>query len=214
MEPLKAIVIMDYQNVHLTARDLFTPPGTRAGSCLVHPLLYAEEVLRVRQERLRVKAMYAPGSPPVPPTELLRVEVHRGAPTNRHQPELYAASQAQRSEWTRDRRVQVEYRTLTYRQDHGTWKAQEKGIDVRVALSYVQAVATAAADVVILASHDTDLEPSLEMALRWNEGGVSAETVGWERGRVLRGHGPGIRHTTLSGADFVRTRDRRQYFAN
>ncbi len=31
-------VLIDYQNIHLTARDVFAPPGTTARATLIHPL--------------------------------------------------------------------------------------------------------------------------------------------------------------------------------
>lgn len=203
-----ALLIIDYQNIHLTARDCFTPRGTLARDCLVHPLLFAEKVLQRRQERLMF-ASVAAGKPAPEPLTLAGVEVFRGAASNRENPALYAANQAQRAEWTRDRRVQVEYRTLRYFTERGVRIAQEKGVDVRVALAFTRAVATSAADVVILATHDTDLEPALDAALE--SGGATPETAGWEGCRVLRARGIRLPHTALTGADFVLSRDRRIY---
>ena len=48
---------------------------------------------------------------------------------------MYRRTQAQKSEWTRDRRVEVNYRTLRYHWERGERIAQEKGIDVLVALA-------------------------------------------------------------------------------
>ncbi|MBI5159816.1 MAG: NYN domain-containing protein [Micrococcales bacterium] len=95
------------------------------------------------------------------------MHVFRGAASNHENALLYASNQAQRSEWTRDRRVSVEYRTLKYFTQRGVRIAQEKGIDVRVALDFTRMAATSAAEVVILCTHDTDLEPALDAAFEW-----------------------------------------------
>ena len=203
-----AIVIMDYQNIHLTARDTFAPHGLPAHECLIHPLRFAQQVLVTRERRLAVKAMTNPAAGPAERLELLRVEAYRGQPSNHEQPNLYRYSLAQKAEWTRDPRVVVEYRTLRYFWEEGVRVAQEKGIDVRVALAVVRAVTMREADVVILASHDTDLEPALDAAVEW--GGSRVETTGWTGSRVLRPR-VGVRHTSLGPQEFLMTRDRRDY---
>ncbi len=192
-----AIVVVDYQNIHLTGRDVFAPAGVPTHECLVHPALFAEQILHARYVRTGVKA------------ELKEVMVFRGAPSNRENPKMYAYSQAQKSEWTKDRRVSVEYRTLRYFWEDGVQVAQEKGIDVRVALALARASMMKSADIVILASHDTDLEPALDAAQEWGQDTI-IETAGWQKARILRPT-PRVPHTTLDGAAFVKSRDRKDY---
>jgi len=111
---------------------------------------------------------------------------------------------AQRSEWTRDPLVSVVYRTLNYQNG----QPQEKGIDVLVALRVVRAAEVGDFDAVMLASHDTDLEPALaDAAERKN---CHVETVGWQGCKVLRA-GVQLWHTTLGPTEFVRSRDRKDY---
>ncbi|MEO7193782.1 MAG: hypothetical protein ABIZ05_03015 [Pseudonocardiaceae bacterium] len=64
-------------------------------------------------------------------------------------------------------------------------------------------------DVVILASHDTDLEPALEIAI--GDGQAKIETAGWSGARVLRPSGVGLWHTALDAAGMDKTRDRFSY---
>jgi hypothetical protein len=99
-------LLIDYQNIHLTARDVFAPPGTTAKATLVHPLEFAKRFMEVRQRTQRDASQQA--------AEMARVLVYRGAPSNRHEPRGYAASQSQRAWWTRDPIVEVNYRTLRY----------------------------------------------------------------------------------------------------
>lgn len=197
----RACVVIDYQNIHLMAHQIWAPKGLPVHECLIHPLKFAEQVLAVRavrqQDVVQQRAVLA------------GVKVFRGSPSNRHQSFLYGISQRQRSEWTRDRRVDVVYRTLRYPQGWPSAPAREKGVDVLVALTLVRVAQDPEIDVVILASHDTDLEPALEMGVA--DGAAKIETAGWQGANVLRPSGGRLWHTTLSAADMVKTRDRVNY---
>ena len=46
---LRAVVVMDYQNVHLTAHDVFDPDGERHDA-LIHPVRFARTAIRRRNE--------------------------------------------------------------------------------------------------------------------------------------------------------------------
>ena len=194
----KVAVIMDYQNIHLTAHGLFVPYGRPVWESLIHPLLFAEQLLAARA--------LAQGDERQKSAVLADVFVYRGAPSNAHQPTLYRITQAHKSEWTRDPRVHVAYRALKYTQDRAP---QEKGVDVLVAINLVRLAQAGEHDVVILAAHDTDLEPALEMAAK--SGNAKVETAGWRGSRRLRFPGQSVWHTALDGAAMVRSRDRKDY---
>jgi uncharacterized LabA/DUF88 family protein len=203
---LTVCVLLDYQNVHLTAHDLFAPVGTPVRDSLVHPLAFAEKVLEVRSVRQQIPAQKL--------TRLEAVRVFRGSPSNHREPGLYRAAQRQRAMWSRDPRVDVTYRTLRY---PGSWgdprcreRPREKGIDVLVALELVDLARVGSYDTLILASHDTDMEPAIERALKEHRARI--ETTGWQGARRLKPSRQNIWHTSLDGADFVKTRDRRDYW--
>lgn len=60
-----AAVIIDYQNIHLTAHDCFAPPGTPKHETLIHPLLFAEQVMERRRAALAPQWMArVPDLPP------------------------------------------------------------------------------------------------------------------------------------------------------
>ncbi|MGH3835960.1 MAG: NYN domain-containing protein [Pseudonocardiaceae bacterium] len=200
MDP-RVCVVIDYQNIHLTARDLFAPPGLPAHECLIHPLWFAEQVIALRATRQRDEIQQR--------AVLTAVRVFRGSPSNARDPYVYGISQRQRSEWTRDKRVDVVYRTLRYPPDWPNKPAREKGVDVLVALKVVRAALDPQFDVVILASHDTDLEPALEIAI--GDGQAKIETAGWHGARVLRPSGARLWHTALDAADMDKTRDQFNY---
>ena len=46
---LRAVVVMDYQSVHLTAHDVFDPDGERHDA-LIHPVRFARTAIRRRNE--------------------------------------------------------------------------------------------------------------------------------------------------------------------
>lgn len=207
MQRLSARVVIDYQNIHLTAHGLFAPDGVMKHETLVHPPYFANQWLLVRNHVLASRAV-ASGEEPVT-YELQSVGVYRGLPSNRENPNSYRRNLSQQSEWTRDPRVQVVHRTLRYNWVDG-WKVpQEKGIDVLVALDLVRSADRHDADVVVLASHDTDMEPALEAAMQNDD--VRVETVGWDRCRVLRVPSKRIWHTKLRAPHFVSSRDRKDY---
>lgn len=203
---LTVCLIVDYQNIHLTAHDLFAPRGTPVRGSLVDPLSFAEKVVEVRSARQQI--------PRQKTARLEAVNVFRGSPSNHREPGLYSAAQRQRAMWSRDPRVNVAYRTLRYPGNWGqSWctdRPREKGIDVLVALDLVDQAQTGAFDIVILASHDTDMEPAVERAFRYRHARI--ETAGWYGARRLRPHGHNVWHTALGPEDFVATRDRHDYW--
>jgi hypothetical protein len=215
MSDAQAVVVIDYQNMHLTARGQFTPQGTPTHHSLIHPLYLANQVLIARAAA--ISAANASGrtiTAQVGPiaAQLARVEAFRGLPSNSHDPKPYARSLAQKAEWTRDPRVEVSYRPLRYQWENGTQVPREKGIDVLVALKLVELAQSGTYDLVILAAHDTDLEPALEAAIRAaSSGQPGIETAGWQSCKRLRPQGLTLWHTFLGASHFQAARDRKHY---
>jgi uncharacterized LabA/DUF88 family protein len=204
-DELTLCVLIDYQNIHLTARDVFAPPGTRAEDTVVHPLAFAEKLVEIRAASQHVSTQRQ--------TRLEAVRVYRGAPSNHHEPTLYSVAQRQRAFWTRDPRVIMTYRTLRYPDNWGSAtcreRPREKGIDVLLALDLVDLAAAGTYDIVVMATNDTDLEPAIERALSKRRAKI--ETAGWQGARRLKPQGQNVWHTYLSGCDYVAVRDRRTY---
>lgn len=201
-----AVVIVDYQNIHLTGHGLWCPNGEPPHLCLVHPLHFANQLLQRRNLLRRLLAERA--GKQFEQAELEGVISFRGQPSNRHDSKNYARSLAQSSEWTRDPRSVVRYRPLKYYADG---RVAEKGVDVLVALELVQRAAVASKDpsrVVILAAHDTDQEPALEMAARLAPGQI--ETAGWHGAKRLSKSVTSW-HTALDEEQFERSRDLKPY---
>ena len=195
-EARKVALVVDYQNIHLVGHGLFYGDGKPKHETLIDPGRFADRVLERRT------TLWSEGPPP--DDVLHSVYVYRGQPSNKIDPVAYGRNQAQMSRWTRDKRVIVQLRPLTYRDN----VAHEKGIDVLVALKFVELAMSPVHDVVILCSHDSDLDPAVEHAIR--RGHRRVETAGWVGARVPRG-GKSLWHTGLDAVDFDACRDPRVY---
>jgi hypothetical protein len=202
-------VVIDYQNIHLTAHERFCAEGESPHECLIHPLYLANQILLARKANRTLKAH------PIEPVALTTVRAFRGLPSNKHQPSAYRRNQAQKSEWTKDGRVVVTYRPLRYSfESNGQWRAQEKGVDVQVSLEVLRLVQSGKYGLVILAAHDTDQEPTLEYALELDEvqeQHVAIETSGWHQCKRLRVASGSVWHTVLDRGCFERSIDRKPY---
>jgi uncharacterized LabA/DUF88 family protein len=84
-----------------------------------------------------------------------------------------------------------------------------KGVDVMLAVHFVRAAIESQADTLILASRDTDLLPALEMAVEF--GKAQVETCMWENCSRLRLPKHQLWSTYLTGADYLASKDKRQY---
>ena len=77
-------------------------------------------------------------------------------------PRGYAACSRQCDRWRRRPDITVITRTLRYPRNWPADKAQEKGIDVALAVDFVAMAVRSEYDIGILMSVDTDLKPALE----------------------------------------------------
>lgn len=210
---LRTAVIVDYQNMHYCGHDQFCRIGRPLHLCLFDPGLLARRILDVRASAGRGAA------------ELVDVRVFRGLPEPEYDHAGYERNLAQKRQWETDPVVHVTHRALRYRvtrQCYSTgpgtdapsteFEAREKGIDVLAALAIVGAAARDDVDLVIVASHDSDLDPAVVAAQQ--TGGVKVEAVQWFHGRVSTGrlYGDGrLWCTRLDADDFVDARDEHDY---
>jgi len=189
-------MFIDYQNVHFTAWECFSTYGTPVYDCLIDPGKFADQVLALRSSRNFEHV------------DLTEIHVFRGWPSRKHEGAQHARVQRQQSNWTRDRRVRMHLRTLQYPRDWPDEPAKEKGVDVELAIEVVRSAITSAADVLIVATRDTDIVPALDLVASSTSAKVELAT--WDgqselkvasRPRVVR----------LGRSDFNRSRDTRDY---
>lgn len=136
--------------------------------------------------------------------ELVRVEIHRGIPSNKHDPTGYGANRKQATAWVRENPEIVKpcLRPLAYREQWGRLPV-EKGIDVQLALAALENVVLKRCDTSIIFSHDTDLAPAVELIARLL-GPAAVETVSW-KSRSFKSRlrpVPGVHHHEVSGPVF------------
>lgn len=227
--PLSAVVVIDYQNVHLTAYDIFNPGGNRHDS-LIHPQFFAQTVIRTRNEHQREGH----------PSAVLRKAIaFRGLPHTEYDWEQSRRCSAQAAQWRADGAT-VELRDLKYpfqraadghpaTDIHGhkipSGPGREKGIDVLVALTCLRQALLEEVDLVILASRDTDLVPVLDtlIDMRSQDPTVAKiETTSWydreakrqkrfAGGSIRPGRGMRVWNTNLDRGCYEASLDRNDY---
>jgi len=112
--------------------------------------------------------------------------------------------------------VKVVARDLRYPPDWPLRPAQEKGIDVALAVDFVMMIALRACDVGIMFSSDTDLVPALEAVIALRPGEPPpCELAAWvtpdARPRTLTVVGVRLRCHLLAEADFGSVADHTDY---
>lgn len=116
--------------------------------------------------------------------------------------------------WAR-RGVSVVPRTLHYPPNWPVSPAQEKGIDVQLAIDVVAGAIDDTYDVGIIFSTDTDLRPALEfVATRFQNPYPRTETAAWRAAGAPRALTTNAKRTWvhyLSRADYERVHDARDF---
>jgi len=165
--PQKIAVYFDWQNAYKTAREAFGLQGmpNEHGNFSPHRLA---RLLAAGNGRGKSGG------------ELVRVEIHRGLPSQRQDPTGYAANRRQAAAWEAEKRGVVipRLRPLRYPRNYPAEPAVEKGVDVQLAVSAIEASLTKRCDVAIIVSHDADLLPVPEAISRLL-GGHRVETASW-----------------------------------
>lgn len=202
----RVAVFIDYQNLYHGARRTFG--GLRADS----PSFGHIDPGELARLLVGLGHIVDPGR------VLVATSVYRGEPGNRSHVKLRSAFARQTSRWRADPTVTVKTTPLRYRREVSSgataWRAEEKGIDVLLAVDVVRGAYLDEYDIAVVTSADTDLLPALEEALR---AGKRVETASWsgpETGfTALRVPGHRIWSHHLTRAHFERVQDRTDYLA-
>ncbi|MFJ2778566.1 NYN domain-containing protein [Kitasatospora sp. NPDC087315] len=162
--PDRVIVFLDYQNVYGGARRRFHSHWEPSACGHVNPVALAQHITR--------DSPYD--------RQLTQVRIYRGQPDATKQPGSYGASRRQHAMWQRDPLVHLVTRPLRYPQGWPADPAQEKGIDVQLAVDFVALASQDAYDIGIMMSADTDLKPALEFVAALNNNRKPrAEVAAW-----------------------------------
>ena len=163
-------VFIDYENTRFGAREVFGDPQR-------DPYTFGH----VRPLRLGLLLKQL-GEKVDPARELTAVNVYRGRPGPKSGPQAQAGSARQFAAWKSQSLVTVRSRPLRYQPTAwsvgrpAAWRAEEKGIDVMMALDIAISARDDAYDVAVVVSADTDLAPAIEVAL---DAGKRVETAMW-----------------------------------
>lgn len=191
-----AHMFVDYQNLHMSAHEQFARFHEPVYQSLVHPAKFAD----------RVAAVWASESGETLVVD--EIHVFRGLPDPRKQGTLNSKVSRHHSTWKRDGRVQIHTRPLRYPREWPDEKAQEKGIDVMLALGIVRCAIAGDCDRIIVVSRDTDLLPAVEMAEVERPGSIILAT--WDGSSILRPSAT-VPTIQLSQQEFNRSRDTTHY---
>ena len=115
--------------------------------------------------------------------EIHQVRVYTGVPDSTKQPKTYAANMKQNLAW-QSFGAEVITRTLRYPIDWPKSRAEQKGIDVALAVDFVALAIDGEYDVGIIASTDTDLKPALEFVKRKCSDRCHIEVAAWSSSRT------------------------------
>jgi uncharacterized LabA/DUF88 family protein len=140
----RTIVFLDYQNVYRRARDTFHQLSDPSASGQIDPMKLGQ--LLVNRDSNR---------------DLVEVRAYRGQPDAALDSKGYGANFRQCAAWERAGATVIT-RPLRYPAGWPAERAEEKGIDVILAVDFVTMAQRGDYDVGILMSTDTDLKPALE----------------------------------------------------
>ena len=202
-------MFIDYENIRFAAREVFGDPQR-------DPYTFGHV------NPLRLGLMLAQlGEKVDPGRELTAVKVYRGRAGPKSGPRAQAASARQFAAWQSQPRVTVRSRPLRYQPTAWSmnkptaWRAEEKGIDVMMALDIAIGARDQAYDVAVVASADSDLVPALEDA---QDIGKRVETAMWWSPayphRRMKVPGRRLWNHALDASQFGHVRDDTDYTAD
>ena len=202
-------VFIDYENTRFGAREVFGDPQR-------DPYTFGH----VRPLRLGLLLKQL-GEKVDPARELTAVNVYRGRPGPKSGPQAQAGSARQFAAWKSQSLVTVRSRPLRYQPTAwsmgrpAAWRAEEKGIDVMMALDIAIGARDDAYDVAVVVSADTDLAPAIEVAL---DAGKRVETAMWwspeHPHRRMKVPGRRVWNHALDASRFAHVRDDTDYTAS
>ena len=160
----RVVLFVDYQNAYRRARDAFHDHNA--------------DPYWMGQFNPAALGMLLTGRRDDSERQLHQVRMYRGMPHAAMEKRSHGAARKQTSSWSRHPLVSVTTRPLRYPRNYPAARAQEKGIDVQIALDFAMMAVRNEYDVGILMSGDTDLHPALEEVIRLGEKTVEVAT--WE----------------------------------
>lgn len=196
----RTVVFIDNQNIYKGARHGFFNPGDYHVHGQFDPIALGE--------------LICSRPPPGFTRELEEVRVYTGQPSASKDPKSYGASRRQYDAWEK-RGATVIPRPLRYPPAYPNEKAEEKGIDVELAIDFIAMAIDGKYDVGVIASTDTDLIPAIDFVAKRYSTSRRAEVAAWSyrvnRNPSLKSNVKQIWCHWLNRADYDQIADLRDY---
>lgn len=164
MAAQRVVLFVDAQNFYHGARSAFFAPSDSHVFGQFKPIELGQ--------------LICSRPPPGLTRSLHQVRIYTGRPESTKEPRTYAAHMKQCTAWSKAGAAIIS-RTLRYPPDWPNGKAEEKGIDVALAIDFVALAIDGEYDVGIIASTDSDLKPALEYVHNKFSASPRAEVTNW-----------------------------------
>ena len=197
---LRLSLFIDAQNTYRGARDRFFPGAQSVVDGQFNPM----ELGRIIASR---------GGPRGMPCALSEVRIYSGRPDVAKAPGTYAAHMNQCNRWVADGAVVIP-RALRYPRSWPNEPAQEKGVDVALAIDFVAHAIDGRYDVGVIMSTDTDILPALELVHSRFPNGPRVAVAAWRGAQYsprLSLRGSNVWCHWLSQVDYNAVADRNRY---
>lgn len=195
----RVVVFIDAQNAYRCAREVFFSPSALGGVPVAHAYGQYRPVALAQLIASR-------GDGSGQPYTLEEVRVYTGRPDASRDSKSYSAHMKQCASWHAAGATVVP-RALRYPYGYPAVRAQEKGIDVALAIDFVAGALDGQYDVGVIVSTDTDLVPALEFVHNRFAGTCTVAVAAWRHGHSRR------RLAIQSGNVWCYWLDRRDYDA-
>lgn len=219
----RVAVVIDFQNMVATGHQNFRPEQPRGAThtSLLDPVALAETIIATRTAARAER--FGGKYHPCPEMEITDIVVARSLPSPRYSYKAWAYNMAHTEKWTTDPRVRVLTTPMKYREqinDRGVpyMRGKESGVDTLAALETLVLAAREDIDLVVLATHDHDIDPGVIYARR--VGGADVETAGWvplsyptRSVDLVDDAGRSVWRTFLDRPEFEASRDHTDYTA-
>jgi uncharacterized LabA/DUF88 family protein len=169
MKLRELILFIDNQNVYKGAREAFFSPQDHHSFGQINPMELAKLICKKTLGNATLK----------------EVRIYSGRPDPSRESRTYAAHMKQCGFWTKVGATVITH-PLRYPRDWPNEKAQEKGVDVALAVDFVIMAVNKEYDIGIIASTDTDMKPALEFVYTKYRGNIDVAVVAWISATIKR----------------------------
>ena len=163
--PLRTALFIDAQNAYRRARAALFPNTQDGRAGQFRPMALGQLIA-------------GRGGPGGAPCTLSEVRIYSGRPDPSLENRVYSAHRKQTGRWTSDGATVIT-RRLRYPQNWPDESAEEKGIDVALAIDFVRLAIQGTYDVGVIMSTDSDLQPALEFVREHKPGQLYVAVAAW-----------------------------------